>query len=113
MAYTYPFKTVIEPTKKEVWAKGDPITKDAKGKSFDPNVWRYDKCGSVMRYSDHGDRNSEHGWEIDHIMPTSKGGRDAITNLHRSNDYYYVKVWKFYAANQIKSIGSRHGLYWA
>ena len=34
-----------------------------------------------MKYSDHGDRNSDHGWEIDHIKPASDGGSDDLINL--------------------------------
>lgn len=38
-------------------------------------------CGSPIRYSDHGNTNSKHGWEIDHILPTAKGGRTVLDNL--------------------------------
>lgn len=37
--------------------------------------------GKMMRYSDHGNRNAEYGWEIDHINPVSNGGADVINNL--------------------------------
>lgn len=64
-----------EETKKKVWAKGNIIP------NYSPEVWRRDKCGKAMKYSDHGDRNSIYGWEIDHIYPVSKGGTDNIINL--------------------------------
>ena len=32
-------------------------------------------------YSAYGDRSSDHGWEIDHIWPVAKGGRDDLSNL--------------------------------
>lgn len=58
--------------KDAVWAKGVAIP------SYDLNVWRRDSMGSVIRYSDYGDRDSEYGWEIDHIDPN---GPDDLLNL--------------------------------
>ncbi len=34
-----------------------------------------------MQYSEHGNRNSNYGWEIDHINPVANGGGDEINNL--------------------------------
>ncbi len=59
----------------QVWGKGRII------KDFDPNVWRYDVCGNPIKFSEYGNINSKHGWEVDHIKPVSKGGGDEITNL--------------------------------
>lgn len=64
-----------EQRKRLVWSKGRVIP------GYDPAVWRHDAFGRVMRYADHGDRNSTHGWEIDHIHPRSLGGSDHIDNL--------------------------------
>jgi len=75
MAYIYPFKTVAEATKLAVWKKGQPID------GSDSAMWRRDKCGRNMKYTDHGDTNSSNGWEIDHIVPTSRGGKDLLDNL--------------------------------
>lgn len=70
--YGMPFeKTIID----AVWSKGRLIP------NYDPGMWRYDMCGRPMKYSDHGNTNSDHGWEIDHVFPVSKGGSDNLSNL--------------------------------
>jgi hypothetical protein len=58
-----------------VWRKGREIP------NYDPNVWRYDMCGKPMKFSEYGNTNSEHGWEVDHIKPVTKGGTDDLSNL--------------------------------
>lgn len=58
-----------------VWNKGKTIP------NYSTAVWRYDKCGKVMKWSEHGNRSSDNGWEIDHIDPVSNGGGDEIQNL--------------------------------
>ena len=45
-----------------VWDKGTPIP------GYDPNTWRRDAYGNIMKYSDFGNRKSEYGWERDHIV---------------------------------------------
>jgi hypothetical protein len=63
--------TAGDPLKSAVWAKGRVIP------NFDPNVWRWDIFGSVMRYSDYG-QTTDYGWEKDHIDPN---GPDELSNL--------------------------------
>ncbi len=62
-------------TVEAVWKKGREIEK------FSPDVWRHDRCGNVMKRTDHGDTKSKYGWEIDHEKPVSKGGTDDLNNL--------------------------------
>ena len=75
MAYQYPFLSADEATKKAVFAKGSEIA------GFDPTIWRRDICGHAMNYSDHGNTESEYGWEIDRISPEAKGGQSTLDNL--------------------------------
>ena len=49
--------------------------------NFDQNVWRWDKFGIPIKWSDYGNRKSDHGWELDHIVPLAKGGCDEVHNL--------------------------------
>lgn len=55
-----------------VWNKGKPSDK--------PSEWRKDICGVWIRRGDYG-KETTYGWEIDHIVPVSRGGSDEIPNL--------------------------------
>lgn len=59
----------------KVWSKAKDVLNE------NPNEVRVDKCGARIWRKEYGNRNSEYGWEIDHITPVSKGGKDDITNL--------------------------------
>lgn len=59
----------------QVWETGKLI----KGKN--PNTWRQDVCGGTVKHSDYGNRNSDYGWEKDHIIPSKYGGSNNIDNL--------------------------------
>jgi len=64
-----------EYTIQKVWEKGKVVLGN------DPNVWRKDQCGAWMGRAYYGNRNSQYGWETDHIMPVSEGGGDELSNL--------------------------------
>ena len=58
----------------KIWEKGavDP--------EYDPAMYRKDACGAWMKRTLHG-THEKYGWEVDHIIPVSKGGTDALDNL--------------------------------
>lgn len=58
-----------------VWEKGTVVS------GFDSNLYRKDTCGAWIQKSEYGNTGSEYGWEIDHIIPKSNGGGDALSNL--------------------------------
>ena len=64
-----------EYTVQKVWEKGTVVAGNK------PNDWRKDQCGAWIGRSYYGNRNSQYGWEIDHIKPESKGGGDELSNL--------------------------------
>jgi 5-methylcytosine-specific restriction endonuclease McrA len=49
---------------------------------IDPNFRRKDACGAWIQRSLYGNTaQTGMGWEIDHIMPVSRGGLDSLANL--------------------------------
>lgn len=59
----------------EVWRKGHISL------VHDMNLWRRDDFGNMIYFHAYGDRSSEWGWEIDHIVADALGGSDQISNL--------------------------------
>jgi hypothetical protein len=55
-----------------VWEKANSVDNN------DSTIWRKDQCGAWIQRIMYGDRNSQYGWEIDHILPH---GPDDISNL--------------------------------
>ncbi|MGQ0742479.1 MAG: HNH endonuclease [Alphaproteobacteria bacterium] len=70
-------KTGFTPPSKElilaVWLKGIRV------EGYDP-VFRKDVYGGWMKFDQYG-QETEYGWEIDHIVPSSLGGSDDLSNL--------------------------------
>ena len=62
-------------TIQKVWEKGTIAPPN------DPAVWRKDHCGAWINRDQYGKRNSDWGWEIDHITLESDGGSDDLSNL--------------------------------
>jgi 5-methylcytosine-specific restriction endonuclease McrA len=57
-----------------VWSKGQAVVGN------DANVFRKDVYGAWMRWDQYG-TTSQFGWEVDHIVPVSRGGSEALSNL--------------------------------
>ena len=58
-----------------IWSKGNVIL------GYDSNVWRSDVYGNPMNYFQYGNRHSEYGWEIHHIVEVALGESDELYNL--------------------------------
>ncbi len=69
--------TFSEETIQAVWEKAAEVS------GADPAVWRKDICGAWIKRDLYGDHSSHlgYGWDIDHIVPESKGGGDELSNL--------------------------------
>lgn len=74
-----------------IWQKGRSIP------GYDAAVWRHDSYGAVMNFSSYGNRSSEYGWEVDHVIPEARGGSDHPSNLRPLN-------WKNNAAKSDKKL---------
>ncbi len=55
-----------------VWNKG------ASTLLFEDDLWRQDAEENLIKRDEYGNRDSDYGWEIDHIIPN---GNDDMSNL--------------------------------
>lgn len=51
----------------------------------DSAIWRKDECGAWIQRTMYGDRNSQYGWEIDHILPQGSDDASNLRPLHWKN----------------------------
>lgn len=74
----------------DVWRKAAEVP------GVNSDVLRQDYAGAWIRYADYGNRNSQYGWEIDHLKPLSQDGEEVMTNylplqwqnnVRKGNDY--------------------------
>lgn len=56
---------IDEEIKKAIWVK----MSSAPGK--DPTKFKLDACGALIEWDKYGDRQSDYGWEADHVVPKS------------------------------------------
>lgn len=65
-----------DPTIQAVWNKARLML------GANPSARRMDVCGAVIDRSKYGNtQETGTGWEIDHIIPVSRGGTDELSNL--------------------------------
>jgi len=69
-------KALLSPSKEDVWAKAHYCDSENERRGF-----RKDDYGNWIHRDQHGKRNHQYGWEIDHVHPSSLGGNDRLSNV--------------------------------
>lgn len=72
----YQIEKWLQATIQKVWQKAAYVNAENEARGF-----RKDACGAWIQFVQHGDRNAQYGWEIDHIKPVALGGTDSFDNL--------------------------------
>lgn len=62
-----------------VWCKAQVVP------GFDAAILRKDGCRAWIAFNEYGNTNSQHGWEVDHIIAVANGGADSLNNLQPLN----------------------------
>jgi len=62
----------------QVWEKGTIVPQ------YDSNKYRKDSCGAWIQRDQYGYEGTL-GWNIDHVFPASKGGKEELENLRPMN----------------------------
>lgn len=106
--------TISEDQKKFFWNEATPI------KGHDESSIRQDPCGAWIYWDKYQDRNSDFGWEIDHIVPQSilkergadKEEIDCKDNLRAMNWHNVVSKGNDYPVyhSAVKADGDRNVL---
>ena len=86
-----------EKTIQAVWEKETSIP------DYSPDLWRWDHLGNSIKRTEYGNRESEYGWEIDHIRLAGAGGSDVLSNLRPLQ----WKRERLAAGRQLRPPGSR------
>lgn len=69
-------KDISPELKLAIWKKAKEVT------GVDSSIFRQDYAGAWIRFDDYGNRDSQYGWEKDHLKPLSLGGQEVLDNLY-------------------------------